>query len=138
MAEHAFLVTQAELPNYGISSDFLDPLPTDMVNAVLQSVTDEVLSRIDPAYIAPLTSWGADLKGYTARIVRYELQSIVGMSPSQAAMGDENLRKSAEDARLLLDRIGKGEIPLQGIADSSATPGDHLIRRIASDTPRGW
>jgi len=138
MAEHALLVIQRELPNYGISQDFLDPLPTEMIAAVLQAVTDEVLGRIDPAYVAPLTSWGADLKSYVARIVAYELQSILGMSPSAAAAGDENLRQRATDTRDLLDRVGKGEVALQGVTDSSESPGDRLVITAVSDTPRGW
>lgn len=138
MAEHALLVTAAELPNYGLSSDFLAQFTADQIAAVLQSVTDEALSRIDPEYIQPLTAWGADLKGYVARIAVYELQSIVGMSPSTAAVADENLRMRAQQARDTLDRVGKGEIPLQGVIDSTGTTGTKILVGVKSDTPRNW
>lgn len=138
MAEHAFLVTQVELPLYGISADFLGQFDTPTIEAVLQAVTDEALGRIYPEYTAPLTAWSADLKGYAARIVAYELQSIVGMSPSAAALGDENLRQRAHDARQTLDAVGKGEIPLQGVVDSSTATGDGILVDISSDTLRGW
>lgn len=110
----------------------------DLRQSVAQSVTDEALGRIYPEYTAPLTSWGSDLRGYVARIIAYELQSIVGMSPSSAALGDENLRQRAHDARATLDLVGKGQIPLQGIVDSSTAIGDGILVDIASDDQRGW
>ena len=110
----------------------------DVRQTVAQAVTDECLGRIFPQYTAPLTAWAADLKGYAARIIAYELKSVAGLAPVDAVPGDGNLFERAKQARETLSAIGRGEMKLQGIADSSAAIGDGIMVDPVSDDRRGW
>ncbi len=137
---HAFLVTAAELPLYGLDEAFLDQFAPGVMDANLQAVTDEALGRMSPTVVPPLTAWGSDIKAACARIAVYELKSIAGLAPVQASVGDENLLLRAQAARAWLDSVGDGDVTPQGLVDSSADGGaaSGSILSIESNTPREW
>ena len=138
---HPLLIAADEVPLFGISESFLGNFDASVIAANCQAVTDEALGRIAPAYVAPLLSWGSDLKAACARILAYELKSITGIAPTNVAAGDENLLLRAQAAREWLDRVGKGEIELQGVVDSSTgAPGTAKSNYVPaiSDPLRGW
>ena len=136
---HALLVTVAELPLYGLSSDFLEQFEPYVIEAQLQAVTDEALGRMQPTVVPPITAWGADVKGAVGRIAAYELKSLVGLGSTAVSVGDENLLVRAQQARAWLDSVGDGDITPQDLVDSSddGLAGDSGFA-VSSDDQRGW
>lgn len=132
------LVTEDELPLYGLSEGFLEQFDKDVVTANIQAISDECVGRMSPRIRAPLLMWGNDVRAAAARIIVYELKSIAGMAPTQAAVGDENIFLRAEAARKWFSDIGQGIGVLQDYEDSSVSPTSNLHIAPATDDPRGW
>jgi len=105
-----------------------------------QAATDMCLGWMEPAVRPPLTSWGADVKEHYAAVLHYLLKSHVGMAPTEAAVGDANLRLRFEDAREWFQRIGKDRGEAQDLVDSSTDlrVGDTLLLPVSSAEPVGW
>lgn len=136
---HAFLVTPSEIPLYGIGEEFLKQFTAEILDANCQAVTDEVLGRMAPAVVPPLLAWGSDIKANCARILAYELKSIIGLAPTNVAVGDENLLIRAQQARAWFDAVGAGEIDPQDLIDSStSTDEGGFAPAVTSDARLGW
>jgi hypothetical protein len=109
----------------------------DLRKTITKSVSDEALARmsVEP----PVFAVGDDVKGAVGRIAAYELKSVLGLAPTGAAIGDENLLVRATQARQYLDDIGARKITTPGLVDSSdeAAVGAGLFD-AESDEPRGW
>lgn len=135
---HALLVAVNELPFFALDEAFLAQFDVQTLQRVCQAATNEALTLMAPTVIPPILTWGDDLRQPVGKIIAYELKSLKGLAPTDAAVGDENVTSRAIAARALLERVGKGELAFQDFLDSSGNQGDAILVDPLSDPPRGW
>jgi hypothetical protein len=109
----------------------------DRREAESQVTTDLCIGWMQPAITPPLVSWGADVKGQYALVLRGRLKRGAGLAPSAAAVGDENVIASEEKAEAWFKAVGAGEIEPQDLVDSSSD-GETMLVMPISDEPVGW
>jgi hypothetical protein len=96
---------------------------SDVVGAVIDAVTSDVVTWTQPRVVAPIVSLGEGQKGWAAALAFYRLKSRQGMMPNQAGTGDENLRARALDAETNFKAIGASNNRPPDLIDSSAGGG---------------
>lgn len=111
----------------------------DVLEQKCQAATDMAIEWMKPEVKPPLISWGQSVRENCANVVKYLLLSYPGMAPTDAAVGDSNVRLQFEDARTWFQRIGKGYPEPEDLVDSStdAKPG-HKFPAPVSDEKTGW
>lgn len=106
-----------------------------------QATTDLCLGWMKPAVVPPLVSWGADIRGQYAFVLRGRLKRRLGLSSQQASVADENIIATEEKAEAWFKAVGAGDVEPVDLVDSSddGAPGSatEFLQPI-SDDPIGW
>lgn len=111
----------------------------DVVEDKIAEKTARALSLMRPRKEPAITSWGADVRGAVAAMVRYGLKDYVGFAPSAAAVGDAQIVTENERAEEFLARIGTGqELPPDMVDSSADGAGAGLMVRATGADSRGW
>jgi hypothetical protein len=107
-----------------------------------QATTDLCLGWMKPAVVPPLVSWGADIRGQYAFVLRGRLKRRLGLSSQQASVADENILLSEEKAEAWFKAVGAEEIEPVDLVDSSddGAPGSSSSELLmpVSDDPIGF
>lgn len=111
----------------------------NLVDLKSQAATDLALGWMRPRVVPPLTAWGSDVRENYVAVLHYLLKSAVGLAPLTGQPGDENIRQRFLDAEAWFKSVGRGDVPLQDLTDSSAGGlGGGLLAVPMSDDARGW
>jgi hypothetical protein len=106
------------------------------VDAQLRAATDEVTSAIQAQeYDGPLTTWGEDVRRYTAVLAAWPLLVARGLRPREAP--EDPLFAQYVVAREWLDAVSQGRRKLAGVTDATPSEAEGEVY-ITTAAKRGW
>jgi hypothetical protein len=132
------LVTDAEMPLYGLSAEVTSQFNAAELAAQKQSVTDSALGWMKPTVTPPLISWGSDIRSRATDLIKMRLKSAKGMAPPGANVGDDQVRADAAAAEAWFKGVGVGSEAATDLVGSSVDGTAAILAYPTSDTPRGW
>jgi len=127
--------TEADFDDLGLPPEATVGLTSPRKVKFLKRASAMLAGRMAPKKVAPFTSWGDDLNGYTCDVAAWLVLMRDGTNPKNET---EAARYNAYVAALAwAESVGKGEIEPIDLVD--ATPNDDEgAPMVSSCTPDGW
>ena len=137
---HTRYAEQADLARYGLKSDTLAGIDSDLLDDALDAASDIATGLIGTGtrYTMPLTSWGPDLKRAVCHIASLDILTVVGFSYESS---DKIYQDRADAALKWLNMVATGAADLVGAVDSTPDVADEDEANeaiVSSDCPRRW